>query len=79
MLTNDTTHSNYNSYLQFRNDSRVANLVQLKDQVTKQPNKITENQKVVHPFNTTVIYLCLGSCTMVPCRFAQTLPPTGVN
>lgn len=44
-------------------------LVQLKDQVTKQPNMIPENQKVAHSFNTTVTYLCLGSCTVVPCWY----------
>lgn len=36
----------------------------------KQPNKIPENQKVVQTFNTTFIYLCLGSWTMVPHRYA---------
>jgi len=34
---------------------------------------IPENHEVVHPFNTTVIYLCLGSCTLVLCWYAPNI------
>jgi hypothetical protein len=75
MWTNDdTTHSNYGSNLQLRNDSRVLILVQLKDQVTKQPNMIPENHTAVHPFNKLVSRFLAQWC---PVDILQTLPPIG--